>query len=321
MLDINTLSAMDVFPSNWKYPDKGAGFKDKCFNILLSRLGMDILVPEKSKDESFERFMLDRDKMFKTFYYANAHLWNADIDSLNQFLRHTDSTAIYVWYRLLWEEVIDTSCNLTWEIGSEDYERSLDFIMEEMPDYDYEFGDVYLDRETLDDAAKAFSLVHEGKYDEALKNDTVYEIASGFSTLFEDVVTPEQVLEHSSIFFDVIFMSENYSSKIHTYKSEEIYFYQKYRENVPENIRKTMDEFIDIVSCPLSVDCNSLVAFSTESDDERKTFVVILEIQEDSCEQEPLMGEIDFNGLWKTAFLTLDEKLPALRKMYGQMAA
>ncbi len=322
-MDFESLSNLDVCPSLWKYPEQGAKFKQKCFQVLMKRAlaegsldGIDIVNPV-AKNESFESFMCDR--VLSTFDYTNVCVYESTIDAMNALFPDIDSETVKLASELMLEYIP--------EDNEEYFNSTIDFLIEEEPDYDSEFGEVYIDREDVMNAIRGFNLVHEGEYEKALEYDVVREMARGYSELFKGVhrdttlLTKKQAVQCFNILGDMFNMSENFSAKIHIYKSFEIYDYMHgYRDNVPENIRSIVDKMIDVVSCPANQEAEGFASYNNIWDPEEKSFLVVLELIEQHCELKPVF-EGDFAGIWKSAMLTLDRELPRLRMKYGKTAA
>ena len=324
MIDLETLSNMDVRTSEWKFPDKASAFKDKCFNVLLKRLGGIKYVVPDCDSTSMETFMVN--DAGGLVDYTNVCVYDSNIDAMNQVLSESNPASVYITSSLLLNDIIDTDGRRV-DQDDDSLEDFAESIMEEIPNYNYEFGDVYLDKDDIISAVKAFELVSQGKYDLALMDKTVSELAEGFSQLFtsaisnEQIITPEQVLSCLSVFLDLFLMNENWYAKVHVYSSTEIYAYNKeYREKVPEDVRKTVDKLIEIVSCPVDIDAEGLVSSNQFYDDERKTYIVVLELLEGGYDLQPVKDG-DINGIFKSAVLTLAKELPKLRELYGQKAA
>ncbi len=323
-MDLDTITKMDICISGWKYPKQGACFKERCFEVLLNRLKSIGCTVSNGEHCRFEDFIMNR---LKTFEYTNLQVYSATIDALNQMLPHTDPNSIFITLKLLYEGIIDKDGSLI--MDKEELDTIAEDIINELPDYSYEFGDLFIEKDEILRAISAYQKVYSGDFQGALLNHTVEEMAAGFSDLFvsalhcTEIVTPEQVLQCLPIFLDVFDMNEAYSCKIHAYCSKEIYWYmKKYREQVPHDIRKVIDTFVDVIACPIHVNRAFLVDYKNIWDDENEKFIVIIECLEDSCDEEIVTtDEGDFIGVWKSAFLTLDNMLPKLREKYERKVA
>lgn len=320
-MDIQTLSNLDVYPGNWKFKKDGSTFKEKCFDLLLRRACLDgnsnlkLVVPSKM-GQTFETFMCE--SLLKTFKYTNICVYDSNLDSMNQLFPDVDPASVYLASYLMNDCISEES---------ESLDSIVDGILEELPNYDYEFGDVYLDKEDILDAIKGFNLATKGEYKKALEYSIVEELANGFADAFVDanhgdkLLTPMQAVQCFEIFGDMFQMSENFSAKIHVIKSKEIYSYRyEYYENVPEKIRQEVDSLIKVISCPIDPEQEGCCQMANIWDPEDKSFLVVLELLEQSYDLSPLFDG-DLNGMLKSAVLTLDSLLPALKCKYGQKAA
>ena len=313
MVDLERLSQLDVYPNSWKYPTTAQTFKRKCANILLRRMGIN----QKSDSSS----MWGHIQSLENFQCASFQVWESTDEVLHNLLNTASRESIFITNTLL-RCCTDSDGSLVIENNDEALYRCIKDMFDEDCDEDCDSFELTstIDYSDYIDAAKAYDLASKGDYKSALDNLVVLDIANAFSMTLSDIITPEQVLECLEVFLGVFDMSENWSCIVHCYGSKEVYEYSQYREYVPEDIRKTMDMFVEIISCPIDVD--KTVANYVFYDHENRTFSVILEMLCSSCEEGFVQyDEDDYNLLWRVAFSTLDTELPKLRDKYGKLAA
>lgn len=314
-MDLKTLSALDVIPSSWSNKEQAKEFKEKVFRLLLKRQGFsDEMISTK---KTFQSSLVD----IKSFHYAAVSGYcEASIRSINQLLKGVSVESVYIAVHFIWDGVMEYNGELY-----EGYEECIDSILEELKDpYMYEeFDEVFLDKEALMSAAKAYDAIHLGNFETALDNPYVEDMIDGLVELFSDcntekqIITSEFVMMHLGDFFELFDMNECYHRSINVISSEEIYKYRSYKHLLPKAIRDTADIMISIVENPYPV--IDTISVDTEYNDELKMFTILLNIAEEwEYGPDRVLEESDMSGLWYTAFSWLDENLPKLSMQYAQ---
>lgn len=109
------------------------------------------------------------------------------------------------------------------------------------------------DEELIDELMEMLSAIEKaehGLYEEALSNQTLYELVEGINNCMNNIYPTEYILQHMELFLPVLAESCPDNPVYLTYfRSDELYWYEMFKDKVPENER--VDHVVEIYEDPM----------------------------------------------------------------------
>lgn len=147
----------------------------------------------------------------------------------------------------------------------------------------------------------------EGFIEEAMDDMLFEELIDGLQDSLDNVFSNKFLVEHMSEFlFPYMYGCPDNKASLAIFTSKEVYLYDKYKDRLPEKVRKTVDKAIEMFCNPLK----DIGADTGVYTDEEKQLKVILATAEETSDLQSV------HPFWKDVKEYLVNTLPKLRKEY-----
>lgn len=147
----------------------------------------------------------------------------------------------------------------------------------------------------------------DGFIEEAMDDMLFGELIDGLQDSMDYVFSNKFLVEHMAEFlFPYMYGCPDSKASLAIFTSREVYLYDKYKDKLPEKVRKTVDKAIEMFCDPLK----DIGADTGVYTDEEKQLKVILATAEETSDLQSV------HPFWKDVKEYLVDTLPKLRKEY-----
>ena len=301
---LDRLSNIDGYVSGWQHADKAVEFKNRIRQTLACR-HLGVQCEEFSKALSFEDM----------FFSINASYNHIDVfqfteDDWEKLFSNLEPVQCRI-LQFVFEHLLEMYETTDLDV-QEMFEEDADGLVEAYGLEDVDYSEVI-------DIWNALEKANNGE----ILTD-IPEAVEGFldtiTDMFSDVnLTNNTVLNHLSTFTRFLSANENYQIITRAYSSEEVYLYNTYKDNLPADIRKEADMYVNIFRDPFTEHAFEDWNFDFFCDDVHETgsTLVVFSTTRKGYSNDAFADAVDCKLFLQDAVKYCKQELPKLRLKYG----